>query len=327
MVQPMSEQQNWIARIERLAGMPGLLDALAGRLPGTDLQSLLLAVLRRRADALSPGQVLDRYGRDRMLEPAPTDPVLLGALDRLAFSLLPEGHSPIELSPVCPLGTNSAVAGIDQNRVVTTVRGSEVTADSTTALALECAARRRRLLRTDPRSAERVGLAASQRVLRPQRYANPAARSHFRLIAVATAGRDVGSLGFELAALRDHLSFYVSLFEALRTEGAGIGRVEIAFTDLAGGREALLEREVGEVLAARFPGLGWSFEPSPPERAAYYQTVCFHVRAAGPAGETAELVDGGLTDWTGRLLGNAKERLLVSGMGAELLLQRFPLPR
>lgn len=323
----MSERQDWIARIERRAEMPGLLEALAGRLPGSDLQSLLLAVLRRRAAALSPAQVLDRYDRDRMLAPAPADPLSLAALDRLAFSLLPEGHLPIELSPVCPLGTNSAVATIDQNRVVTTVRGSEVTADSTTALALECAVRRRRLLRTDPRSAERVGLATSQRVLRPQRYADPAARSHFRLLALATAGRDVGSLGFELAALRDHLSFHVSLLHRLRSDGAALGRIEIAVSDLAGGRRALLEREVGEPLASRFPGLGWSFEQSPPERAAYYETACFHVRVAGPDGRMTELADGGLTGWTGRLLGSAKERLLVSGMGAELLLQRFPLPR
>jgi hypothetical protein len=35
------------------------------------------------------------------------------------------------------------------------------------------------------------------------------------------------------------------------------------------------------------------------------------------------LVDGGFTDWTRRLLSNAKERLLVSGMGIELIPKRF----
>jgi hypothetical protein len=32
-----------------------------------------------------------------------------------------------------------------------------------------------------------------------------------------------------------------------------------------------------------------------------------------------ELVDGGSTDWTQQLLGNRKERLLISGLGLERL--------
>jgi len=39
----------------------------------------------------------------------------------------------VELSPVCPLGTNST---LDQNQTVTTIRNSEVCSDSTNVLAL-----------------------------------------------------------------------------------------------------------------------------------------------------------------------------------------------
>jgi len=35
--------------------------------------------------------------------------------------------------------------------------------------------------------------------------------------------------------------------------------------------------------------------------------------------EELEIADGGFTDWTQRLSGNQKERLLISGMGLELL--------
>jgi hypothetical protein len=317
----------WTARIERHAGQPGLLRALAERLSAPDLQSLLLAVFQVRSRTVGSARLLEQYRRDRMVEPSSADPAALAALDLLAFSLLPEGHVPIELSPVCPLGTNSTVATIDQNRVVTTIRNTEVTADSTSALALECALRRRRIVGARPRSAERVGLATSQRVVRPQRYADPAARSNFRLLALATAGRDAGSLGFELETLAQHLGFYASLFSELRSRGAPVGRVEVAVTDLAGGREPLVLEAVLEPLAARFPDLGWSFEASPPARSAYYDTLCFHVRVATPGGEPRELVDGGFTTWTRRLLDDAKERLLISGMGAELAVQRFPLPR
>jgi hypothetical protein len=40
-------------------------------------------------------------------------------------------------------------------------------------------------------------------------------------------------------------------------------------------------------------------------------------------GELRQLVDGGSTDWTARLMSNGKERFFVSGIGSELLLRRF----
>ena len=43
-----------LQRIEREAGLPGLIDALAERLAPADLQSLLLAVAQRRASARPP---------------------------------------------------------------------------------------------------------------------------------------------------------------------------------------------------------------------------------------------------------------------------------
>ena len=55
----------------------------------------------------------------------------------------------------------------------------------------------------------------------------------------------------------------------------------------------------------------------------YYVGACFRVYASNGAGEEFELVDGGLTTWTQQLLSNAKERLLVSGLGVDLLCSRF----
>jgi len=37
--------------------------------------------------------------------------------------------------------------------------------------------------------------------------------------------------------------------------------------------------------------------------------------------EEWEIADGGFVDWTQRLLGNRKERLLISGFGLELLVK------
>jgi hypothetical protein len=47
------------------------------------------------------------------------------------------------------------------------------------------------------------------------------------------------------------------------------------------------------------------------------------VDARNRAGDEFPLVDGGFTTWTQQLLSNAKERLLISGLGTELLCSRF----
>ena len=48
----------------------------------------------------------------------------------------------------------------------------------------------------------------------------------------------------------------------------------------------------------------------------YYTGLCFKVRADFGAGEL-EVGDGGFVDWTQKLLGNRKERLLISGYGID----------
>jgi hypothetical protein len=55
----------------------------------------------------------------------------------------------------------------------------------------------------------------------------------------------------------------------------------------------------------------------------YYRDICFHIHAMGPSGQFKELVDGGTVDWTQKLLSNAKERLIISGIGSERLCSEF----
>lgn len=313
-----------LARIQREAGVPDLVEVLAERLEPTDLQSLLLEVYRRRAARLSPAALLERYERDRFVRPADVSLQVLADFDRLAWSLLPEGYDAIELSPVCPLGTVSAVATVDQRKVVATARNTEVVADATNVLALECASRRRRLLRADPRSRARVLLCASHRLLRAQAYRSSTARAHCRLLGLCAAGRDEGSFRFEAAALLEQLRFYVRLLRESPQLGYRAGRVRVAVTDLEGGRrEPALEEGVLAPLRAAEPGLTCAFDPNRPDGRGYYVGACFRVYAANEAGIELELADGGFTTWTQRLLGNAKERLLISGLGTELVCARF----
>jgi len=313
-----------IERIERQSGVPGLLDVLAERLPPTDLQSLLLEAFRRRAAAVGAARLMEQYRRDRFVAPAGVAPVPMAELDLLAFSLLPAGYEAVELSPLCPLGTNSAIATVDQNKVVTTARNTEVVADATNVLALECAARRRELLRRDARSAARVRLAASQRVVRTPPVGGPASYQHFRLLGLVAAGRDEGSYRFEVATLLEQLTYLLTLLGEAGRQGLALAGVRATVTDLEEGRRTpALEAEVLAPLAERFPDARCELDPDRTAGRGYYTSACFGIFAVTPSGEELNLADGGFTDWTRQLVGSAKERLLIGGLGTERLLGAF----
>jgi hypothetical protein len=55
----------------------------------------------------------------------------------------------------------------------------------------------------------------------------------------------------------------------------------------------------------------------------YYLDLCFHIHATAISGQRLELVDGGCVNWTQKLLSNAKERLVISGIGSERLCAKF----
>lgn len=313
-----------IERIQREAGIPELVDVLARRLDPTDLQSLLLEVYRRRAAGIKPNQLLERYEQDRFVRPSDLTPQVLADFDRLVWSLLPDDYTSVELSPVCPLGTNAAIATVDQNKVVTTIRNTEVVADATNVLALECASRRRRLLRINPKNRERVRLCASHRVVRGQAFQDPGLSPHFRLLSLCVAGRDEGAFQFETTSLVEHITFYLHLLYEATQPGYPGSQFRVTITDLEQGRrERVLKEHVLEPLMANYPGVLCEFDPDRESGRGYYVGACFHVYATHPAGTGLELIDGGFTTWTQQLLSNTKERLLISGLGIERLCSQF----
>lgn len=319
----MTGPDRLLARIQRAAGVPDLVEVLTGRLAPTDLQSLLLEVYRQLAARVTPARLLERYRQDRFAAPAGLDPRRVAAFETAAFALLPPGYEPIELSPVCPLGTNSAIATVHQDKVVTTVRGSEVLADPTNVMALECAVRRR-AARGGPGERAPVRLAASQRVLRAPKHGGAKSFAHFRLLALVAAGPDDGSRRFVVAHLLEQLGFYLALLDELARRGeTTLARPRVAVTDLRGGELGqVLSAQVLAPLAARFPGATLHLDPTRESGRGYYRDVCFKIRGTDAAGQEWDVVDGGMTDWTQKLLASRKERLLISGAGVERLLLR-----
>jgi len=206
-----------LARIAAETGLPQLFSALAEDLARSDLQSLLLEVFQARANAVRPSELLERAARG-LAAPSDVDARALLEFDRTAFEVAADFDA-IELSPVTPLGLTRTLGGIDQNNLVTTIRNVEVLGDSTPSLALECARRRIALPRRDTPP---VRLAASQRVIRLQPFDVPGFSPHFKLFALASAGRDTGSHSFEMQHLGEHIRFYLELARRLsRLTGRG----------------------------------------------------------------------------------------------------------
>jgi hypothetical protein len=223
-------------RIVAESGVPRLFTVLADELSPGDLQSLLLSVYQKRAQRITEPDALARFERTPLVAPSTVDARLLNEFDRAAFAAADDFEA-IELSPVCPLGSSLSLGGIDQNNVLTTIRNAELLGDSTPALALECARRRRPQSR---RSADQpVRLCSSQRVVRLQPFDFPGFTPHFRLLGMVTAGRDSGSSTFEMQHLSEHICVYLRLFRALNSVGLSLTTPLVEISDLAA-TEALL---------------------------------------------------------------------------------------
>jgi len=301
-------------RIERELGMPGLAERLAEQLEPSDMQSLLLDVYRRLVRRRSTASVLADYARNRFVEPSRISPARYVEWERLALSLLPDGFDAIELSPVCPLGASAAMGGLEQDRVLSTIRNTEVVSDSTNVLALEVAVRRKVLRRNSARAVEPVHLAASHRLVRGQRYADPRFAQHFRVFSLCSGGRDLGSFRFEMEALELHIGFYLA---AIRDFVGTRITLDVSLTLLDSGStlSAAGDDLLGR-LRERF-GVAAVLDPTRTAGRGYYRTACFWIHSTGADGEKSQLCDGGCVDWTQRLLSDAKERLVISGIGTD----------
>ena len=115
------------------AGLPPGTRAALSDLAPTDLQSLLIDLARLRAERVDAADLVRRWQSDRFVRSADVDPRLLPGSSRIVAAL-PDAFVGVELSPVAPLGTCAAVGPVDQNRIVTTIRTSEVVSDPTTCL-------------------------------------------------------------------------------------------------------------------------------------------------------------------------------------------------
>lgn len=281
-------------------------DALLALAP-SETTPLLLELARRQASRRGPADLMAQLARDAFVTPSAVDLRILHRLDGLALDAA-HAFEAVALSPVAPLGACSVVAPTAQDRTLTTTRGSEVVSDPTNVLALLCA---RRLAN----AAEDVRLCTVHQVLRAQPLPpQPGFSRHFRLFAMAEAGRGRADDEFEVDAVARHVGVYDALFDAARQLGcAAPARQATIYSSAA---RAVLARRVRERLVTSFPHVTFheeSFESR------YYDGLRVFFGARAASGAHVPLADVGLFDWVARLAANRKLRLVASGFGLQLL--------
>ena len=276
------------------------------QLPGTELQSLLLDQMRKRASARTPHEVLAQYRRDRFVRPAAIDQRIAIELDAHLLAAAASFEA-LDLSPVTPLGTCSTIAPTDQHRVLSALRATEVVSDPTNVLALECAER----LRAAPATA--VRLATCQRVVRAQPFPDkPGYAAHFRIFVLASAGREAQAHGFSYAALVEHIATMQRALDRLEQHGYRFGarRVEVLARE---DKAALADRVATACGATR----------KPLEHAYYSGGVRYMLWVTHESGDEMPIIDGGLFDWVATLTANQRNVYVASGMGAQLAAHAF----
>jgi hypothetical protein len=281
---------------------------LAVELAGTELWSVLLEVVRERARARSPADVLAQYRRDRFVRPAVIDQRDAVEIDRHLLAAAP-AFAALELSPVAPLGATSVMGATDQHRVLSALRGTEVVSDPTNVLALECADRLARA------PGEPVRLATSQRVVRAQEVPDkPGFAQHFRIFVLATGARESAEHGATVAALADHVHTLLAGLDRLEQHGYAFGarRLDVLAT---ADRAA-----VGDRVAAAIRGV--PVERKLLEHPYYSGGVRYMLWVTAPHGPVP-LGDGGSFDWLARLTANKRHVFVASGLGAQLVAFAF----
>ena len=275
-------------------------------LPLSELNSCLLELFREKSSQLSPAQVLSQFRESRFVALSDIDPFTLRETE-INWLKIASGYNflPVELSPLTPLGTCSVLAHVDQNNIVSAIRGTEVVSDATNVLALQLAVDFKH--NSDKHFIQKY--ATVHRHVRGQTTDNPKFSAHFSTFCMASGGYDTGNNGFELDQLHDHLSAIYNILKRHFNDDQLALRFYLK-KDSDSFREKLVEAR--EKI--------WSdinYEFIDDRNHEYYQLIQFKVFVKKDK-EEYNLADGGFVDWTQKLLSNQKHRCMISGIGIEL---------
>lgn len=290
-----------------------IINVLSNELSGSELNSVLLNVFNMRVQRETPSSLLDKYERNKLVKPAKID-ILKYKEDELScYKILAgKGFESLELSPVAQLGTSSVVATVDQKKVLTALRNTEVQADPTNAIALHYASLKKKG-KLDSRTYNYSNIS---RVIRTQTFSNPNFTPHFSVLGLISCGKDTGSFNFEKEELLKHLTTLDEICKNIY----GLEQVYFELIPCKGydSQNPLITNSISYV-QERNRNFNVSVVEPDHENNYYYG---FRIKLKTILnGVIYEIGDGGLLDWTQQLLANRKERMMTSSIGPQLLYQ------
>ena len=275
-------------------------EALLRTLNPIELRTILADVARSRASNQTPADLIKRWREDKLLEPSMLDPREALPITGKLWEVVPPEFVGVTLSQLTSLGSGIHLGGLGQNRVVTTMRGTEVLADPKHGLALEASRRRRN-------GHSRVHLATHARCTHAWDHSEES--SHELRFALVSSAPDGGGLSTEADLLDLHLDYWREIMGTVVPRG----RIELTVWDstLAGLIEARGTRD-GVIVVE-----GASDERRPWRNP--YTTAAFRFVVDGDGDEAHEVGDGGFVTWTQALTRNRKDRCLVSGVSVDAI--------
>ena len=275
-------------------------EALLRTLNPIELRTILADVARSRASDQTPADLIKRWREDKLLEPSMLDPREALPITAKLWEAVPPEFVGVTLSQLTSLGSGIHLGGLGQNRVVTTMRGTEVLADPKHGLALEASRRRRN-------GHSRVHLATHARCTHAWDHSEES--SHELRFALVSSAPDGGGLSTEADLLDLHLDYWREIMGTVVPRG----RIELTVWDstLAGLIEARGTRD-GVIVV----------DSASDERRPWrnpYTTAAFRFVVDGDGDEAHEVGDGGFVTWTLALTRNRKDRCLVSGVSVDAI--------
>lgn len=322
---PEDKKGNILGRIEKDLNVPYAKDRLAN-LPSRDLHSLLLEVMDSKSKKTGVSEINTAIEENPNVIPSDIPQIDFVRFDTEAYSLLPNSFRSVDLSPLVPFATSVVLSGVSQKRILSTAKKTEVVSDPTTALALQCAKERIEKIKIELKNLDCVDLATSHRVVRQNKLVKEGQNQHFRSFTIMSASRDVGSEIFEKQKLKEQLTFILSLVKRLNeTGGYSIQDVRVVLSDVGLDNKLIdiVGKPVFEELSVIFPDVCFSFDLD--RKTNYYKSLCYTITAKNNKGESFSISGGGMTDWTEKLVGSKKEKLMFSTIGSEILCGKFKI--
>ena len=187
-----------------------LIDKLLA-LPKSDLNSLLLDLFQKQAERMTPSDVVKSYQTNRFSVPSQLDPVSYHALETELLSIAQKAEiKAVLLSPCSPFGSSSAFGCVNQNKVVSAVRGVEIFPDPSNMLSIIIA---EQLKSKKVDNAKPIHYCTTARVLRAQVFPNTGRHfAHFGQFCIVSSGKDSGSYACEK---NYSLSIYLAIKQSL----------------------------------------------------------------------------------------------------------------